>query len=315
MVQSSNPFAGVLDQLTQQFTGPNKSTRIKQKRQAMLAELCTRLVDWYYPLEGVITPEMAAAAKVAILEELGSLAIDDMPQSEITLRGTVIRNRIFTPYLRHQKEEKDRKFATQKDELRQRQRDIERQARRTTRKAALIELGVNRALKAGSSQGLPIRVLPLLEWEVRGRLDALLIGNETPVQAKEAIEAAIEGPLWEWITRMEQVEAAKRERVLDECLALAAPLAAATWPWVRDVVIQHLCEQFGIQPSPEPDAHTNAERASSETSAHPDSQQPPRRTVRPQEVHPNSSAMNADQLPGTSEPVEPTFPERKRAAS
>lgn len=296
VVQSSNPFGGFLEQLTQQFAGPDETTRVKQKRQAMLADLCARLVDWYHPLEGVITPEMAAAAKVAILEELGMLAIDDMQQSELTLRGTVIRNRIFAPYLRRQQEDKNRKLTTHKEELRRSQKDTDRQTRRTTRKAVLIELGVSRALKAGSSRGLPIRVLRLLEWEVRGRLEALLIGHETQGQAKETIEAAIEGPLWEWTTRMEQLEAVKRERVVDECLAVAAPVAAATWPWVKDVVIKHLCEKFGIQPSPE--RETNKERASRETSSTANRE------------HPSGPTVNPDEMAGTSEPVK-----LKRAAS
>src|SRR5262249_32561200 len=158
----------------------------------------------------------------------------------LTLRGTVIRNRIFAPYLQQQKDEKERQLTRHKEEHRRSQQDTARQARRTTRKSVLIELGVSRALKAGSSRGLPARVLPLLEWEVRGRLETLLIGHETPIEVNETIEAAIEGPLREWTTRMEQLETAKRERVLDECLALAGPIAEATWPWVKDIVIKHL---------------------------------------------------------------------------
>jgi hypothetical protein len=315
VMSSPNPFAGFLDQLTQQFSGPDETARVKQKREALLADLCTRLVDWYHPSEGLITPEMAAVAKVAIIEELGTLAIDAMPQSELTLRGTVIRDRLVAPYLRQQQEEKHRQLEKQKQEHRRSQQNNVRHARLTTRKAVLVELGVGRALKACSSRGFPARALHLLEWEVRARLDALLVGDETEQQVTEAIEAAIERPLWEWTTRIEQLQRSNRERFLDECLAVATPIAIATWPWVKDTAIKQLCEKFGIQPSPEPDTHTNEERASSDTASAANDEQPIRRTVRRRRVHPSGPTVNPDEMAGPSEPVERTSAEGKRAAS
>jgi hypothetical protein len=316
VMSSPDPLAGLLDQLTQQFAGPDETARVKQKREALLADLCTRLVDWYHPSEGMITPEMAAAAKVAILKELGTLAIDDMPQSELTLRATVIRNRIFAPYLGQQQEEKDRQLTRDKEELRRSEQDAVRQMRQTTRKAVLIELGVNRALKAASSQGIPHRVFPLLEWEVRGRLETLLTGHETQGQADDTIEAAIERPVWEWTTRIEQLQRSEQERFLDECLALATPIAVASWPWMKDTLIQQVCEQFGIQVAPEPGTPMNDERASDETSSAPaNAEQPTRRPVRRRRVHPSASTVNPDEMADPSEPVEPPAPERKRAAS
>jgi hypothetical protein len=238
-----------------------------------------------------------------------------MPQCELTLRGTVIRNRIFAPYLRQLQEEKDRQFTRHKEEVRRSQQDAARHARQTTRKAVLVELGAVRALKAASSQGITPRVLPLLEWEVRGRLETLLTGHETQGQADDTIEAAIERPLWEWTTRIEQLQRSKRERFLEECLALAFPVAEATWPWVKDTLIQQLCEHFGIQISPEPGTPMNDERASDETSAPANAKQPSRRPVRRRRVRPSSPRVNPDGMAGPSEPVEPAAPERKRAAS
>jgi hypothetical protein len=212
----------------------------------------------------MITPEIAAAGKLAIIDELGTLAIENMPQPELTLRGTVIRNRIFAPYLRQQQEQRDRKLTTHKEELRRNQQDIKGQVRRTTRKAILVELGVSRALKAAASRGLPARAPPLLEWEVRGRLDALLVGDETEQQVNETIEASIERPLFDWAARIEQVQIARRDRLLNEWLALATPVASAAWPWLKDFLIQHWCERFGIQPSPRSETHTNDEDAAPE---------------------------------------------------
>jgi hypothetical protein len=45
VVPSSDPLAGFLNQLTQQFAGPDETARVKQKRQELLADLCTRLID------------------------------------------------------------------------------------------------------------------------------------------------------------------------------------------------------------------------------------------------------------------------------
>ena len=90
-------MAHLVAQMTVQLAGPDEGTRLRQKREAVLTGLCNSLVDRYRPLEGVITPEMAVAAKVALLDELGTMAIDEMSQAELTLRGTAIRNRIFPP--------------------------------------------------------------------------------------------------------------------------------------------------------------------------------------------------------------------------
>ena len=313
VMRSSNPFTG-LDQCTQQVAGP-ETARAKQTREALLAELCSHLVDWHHPPEGIITPEMAAAAKVAILEELGTLAIEDMPQFERTLRGTVIRNRLFAPDLRQQKAEKERQLAQHKKDLRRCQQDSARVAHRTTRKAVLVELGVNRALQAGSSRGIPSRVLPLFEWEVRARLEALLVVQETQEQVHETIEAAIEAPLREWTTRIEHLRSATRERLLGKCLALAAPVVSASWPWVKDALLKKWCAAFGIPPSPEPDTHTNENGPSSETASAPaNAEALPARPVRRRRVRPSGPIVNPDEMARSSEPGEPPS-ERKRAAS
>ncbi len=274
-IGSSNPFAILVDQITHQFAGPDEATRRKQKRETLLAGLCSSLVDCYHPLEGGITPDMAVAAKVAILDELGAMAIEDMPQAELTLRGTAIRNRSLAPYLQRQHKQRERQQAQLKRDTRRRQRETAAQSRQLTRKAALIELGVARALQSASSRGLTGRALTLLEWEVRTRLETLLIGDETEQQVEETIEAAIERPLLDWAVRIEQAESAKRERMLDQCLALALPVAEATWPWVKDVVIKKLCERFGVQPTT-----ATTEATTSEPSSAPQTADAPPRHIR-----------------------------------
>jgi hypothetical protein len=103
---------------------------------------------------------------------------------------------------------------------------------------------------------------------------------------------------------------------LDECLALAVPVAEATWPWVKDIAIKQLCEKFGIQPSPGPGTPTNDEPVFSETSsASSDAEQPTRRPVRRRRVRPSGPTVNPEEMAGPSEPVEQTSAEGKRAAS
>lgn len=281
-------------------------------------KLCSSLVDWYFPLEGVITPEMAAAAKIAIIEELGRLAIDDMPHSELTLRGTVIRNRIFGPYLRQQKKEKDGQLTIHKEEQRRSQQDTARHARRTTRKAVLVELGVSRALKGSSSRGIPARVFPLLEWEIRARLDAWLAGDETEPEVNETIEAAIERPLLEWSALVQQVQHAKQERLLNHCLELATPVASAAWPWLKDTLIKQVCETFGMQPHSTPEAHRHDEGAASETATSPtQSEEPTPRKVRRRRVRRSGPIVNENPMVPSREQVslKEASPEWKRAAS
>ena len=153
----SDLMAHLVAQMTAQLAGPDEATRLKQKREALLTGLCTTLVDWYRPLEGVVTPEMAVAAKVALLDELGTVAIDEMPPAELTLRGTAIRNRIFAPYMRRHQEQVARQNERQQQDALRRQQESGLRARHATRKTALIELGITRALQSASSRGFPHR--------------------------------------------------------------------------------------------------------------------------------------------------------------
>ena len=121
----------LLDQITRQCAGPDEATQLKQKREALLAGLCANLVDWYYPVESVVTPDMAAAAKVAILDELGVLPIETLSQTELTLRGTAIRNRVFGPYLRRQQEQAERQQERQQQDALRRQGESDTRSRRT----------------------------------------------------------------------------------------------------------------------------------------------------------------------------------------
>jgi hypothetical protein len=243
--------AQLVTQMSAQFAGPDEATRLRQKRESLLTLLLANLVDWYRPPDCVVTPEMAAAAKVAILDELGMVAIDEMPQAELTLRGTAIRNRAFAPYVRRQQELMLRQHERQQQAALRRQQESGLRARHATRKTALVELGVTRALQSVSSRGIPRRALMLLEWEIRARLEAWLVGDETESQVDATIEAAITRPLLEWESRVEQYQSAERQRVLDKCLTVALPIVEAAMPRVKDIVVTYICETLGM-PTPPP---------------------------------------------------------------
>jgi hypothetical protein len=278
----------LMTQMTHQFAGPDEATRLKQKREALLARLCTSLVDWYCPLEGVVTHEMAVAAKVEILDELGALVIEDLPQAELTLRGTAIRNRIFSPYLRKQQEQGALKNKRQRQDTTRSQLEANIRARHTTRKTVLVELGVTRALKLAASRGIPSRALVVLEWEVRARLEAWLVGDETETQVDETIEASIDRPLLEWEARIEQFQSAQRQRILDKCLTAAMPVVVAAVPWVKKVVVKKIYETLGMQPPPS--SPTNEASAAAEQAATPDNSDAPTPCpVRRRRVPPTSS--------------------------
>jgi hypothetical protein len=300
--------------MTAQLAGPDEASRLKQKRESLLAGLCTSVVDWYYPLEGTVTAEMAVSAKVAIRDELGTVAIDEMPSAELTLRGTAIRNRIFAPYVRRQQELVGRQHERQQRDAQRRQQESGIRTRHATRKTALIELGIIRALKAASSRGIPRRVLVVLEWEVRARLEALLVGDETESQVDETIAAAIDRPLLEWVARVEQVQSAQRERVLDHCLTAALPVVEAAMPWVKNVVVSYLCETFGMQPPPA--SPPNEASASSMNEAAPDRPDTPTpRPVRRQRVHPVSPSMDHKEAISPGESASSTSTESRTGTS
>jgi len=288
MTTPADLLTNLMAQMTRQFAAPDEATRVKQKREALLSGLCTNLVDWYRPLEGVVTPEMAVAAKVAILNELGALAIEDLPHAELTLRGTAIRNRIFAPYLRRQQEQGALKNKRQQQDATRSQQEANIRARQLKRKTMLIELGVTRALKLASSRGIPSRALVVLECEVRIRLEALLVGDETETQVDETIEASIDRPLLEWESRVEQFQSAQRQRLLEKCFTAAMPVVVAAAPWVKEVVVKKICETLGMQPPPS--SPPNEASAATEHEAAPESSDAPTpRPVRRRRVPPASS--------------------------
>jgi len=292
----ANPFTDLATQIAQQFAGPDESTQLRLKREVALADLCSRLIDWHYSPDGTITQDMAVAAKVAILDEMGTLPIEAMSPTELTLRGTAIRNRVFSPYLQQQLEQRKRKREVQEEETRRAQELAAVQRRQAIRKAALIEQGVTRALKSATSQGLTGHALVLLEWEVRERLNLLIVGDETEHQVDETMEAAIERPIFELISRKEQVEDAHRERLLDKCLTFALPLAEAAWPWVATVVAAKVGEMRGGRTSAD---STAAEPPPSSTSTQETkmAEAAPPRPVRRRRSAPESPIDTPDDTP------------------
>ncbi|MCI0426435.1 MAG: hypothetical protein L0Z46_00285 [Nitrospiraceae bacterium] len=309
----SDVVAHFVTQMSAQFAGPDQATRLRQQRESLLALLCSNLVDWYRPPEGVVTPEMAAAAKVAILDELRTQPIEDLSHAELTLRGEVIRNRVFAPLLREQQAElKKQREVTRLEKLRT-QEHTDTQARRTTRKSALIELGISRALQSASSRGFPPRVLVVLEWEIRARLDAWLVGDETESQVNEIFEAAVGRPLLEWERRVEQFQSAERQRILDKCLTVALPAVEAVVPWVQEVVVNYICTTLGMPPSPSPS--TREANASPTNEAVPESPEGPTpRPVRRRRVYPSSPTMDCTQA-ADPEATPSTSSETRTAAS
>jgi hypothetical protein len=223
---------------------------------------------------------MAVAAKVAILDELGALQVEMLSTTERNLRAEAIRNRIFAPYLQQQQESLERQTDRQQKETLRCREAAETESRRTKRKAVLIELGVAKGLRLAKEHGLTGRAVAVVEWEVRSRLDILLVGDETESQVEETIEASIEPPILEWAARLEQRKQAKEAQMLDECLALGLLLAHAAWPWMKGSAV-HTASATG--PSTDSQNAKSDERSdvSSLPPPRPRREEPPSPTTRP----------------------------------
>lgn len=97
-----HPLVDVMNDMVKRVQRDIESTRLTQNRETLFAMLGSTLADRHCPLEGVITPEMAVAAKVAFRDELGPLPIESLSQTECFLRAESIRNRLWAPYFRMQ---------------------------------------------------------------------------------------------------------------------------------------------------------------------------------------------------------------------
>lgn len=320
-IMPPHPMADLMNFMVKQ-THDDDTTRLKQKRTALIAALCSE-IDRYRPQEGVLTPEMAAAAKVALIDELGNFPIEDFSPMERSLRAEAVRNHVLAPHFRTQKEQLtqqedqlERQEELRRQEMRQIKQEAATQARRVTRKATLMEIGIARARKALPSSSIVDPRVALFEWEVRERLDILLVGDETEQQAAEVIEAAIEGPLLEWNKRLEQARLATRQHIVNQCVTLAKPLVEAALPWVTATVIKKCRETFGVSPSPQPTAHSKQAAASSETPT-PSSSQDGREPHPIRDTQPGLSTppVNPDENVTTRESGISESQERQRAAS
>jgi hypothetical protein len=150
----------------------------------------------------------------------------------------------------------------------------------------------------------------VLEWEVRARLEALLVGDETESQVDETIEAAIDRPLLEWEARVEHVQSAQRERVMDHCLTAALPVVEAAVPWLKHVVVSYICETFGMQSPPaSPPNEASASSTNQGAPESPDAPTPP--PVRRRRVHPVSPPMDCKKAISPSESAPSTSTENR----
>ena len=296
---------------------PDDAARRKEKREALIAELCCIYVDCYRPVDDVVTSDMIVAAKVAITDELGALPVEALPQTELALRAQAVRNRVWDPYFLAQKQQLEHKKEQRQQEMLRLQGEAAAQAHRTTHKAVLMEIGVARALKAFRSRGITTdRDLALFEWEVRGRLETLLGGDETGCQAEEAIKAAIEAPLLEWEKRRDQARLAKRQRIVTQCVTLVLPIVEAAAPFLMAMVISKFREKPGTQPSTGPTTPTKETTASSEKPSPPMNSSIP--TPDPVHAGPGRStdfAVERDEHDSPIASIEPEPFEGYRAAS
>ena len=266
LTSNSECLARLTDQVTRQFAGPDEATRLRQQRETLLISLVSQLVNWYRPSHFSVTSEMAAIAKVAILDEFRPRPIEELSHAELISRGEIIRNKAFAPFLKAQQVELRQQQEKAQREHRRAQEDASAQAHRVKRRAVLIELGVAEAQTSASLHGIVGPAATLFAWETRARLETLLQGDETRQEGEEAIEAAIRGPLQEARKKAEQARLAKRERIMSQGIAAAVPLVTAMLPVVTAAAIKKFHEKFGAPPSPQPNTTTQQSDASQTSS-------------------------------------------------
>lgn len=156
-------------------------------------------------------------------------------------------------------------------------------------------------------------MLVVLEWEIRARLEAWLVGDETESQVDETIEAAITWPLLEWETRIERFQSAERQRVVEKCLTVALPVVEAAVPWVQEVVVKYICDTLGMPPTSPSSAREPS--ASSTNEAAPESPKDPTpRPVRRCRVYPASSTTDRGEA-AAPESASSTSSDTRMAAS
>ena len=189
MQQDPTPISLMPLTMTEAIQQFNKDVKAQQ-RETLIRNVRTHVVDHYSANGHLITPSMRAEAKMLITDELRTLPLEQMPYDELLFRAEVLRNRCWAADLvtnqKRQSEAEAHKAQRDKELIQQVQ--LERKTRR--RRACLIEHGVLRARERALELDLPSAALELLNVEVRARLEATVIGDETSKRSKKS--------WWQW---------------------------------------------------------------------------------------------------------------------
>jgi hypothetical protein len=99
--------------------------------------------------------------------------------------------------------------------------------------------------------------------------------------------------------------------MIDQCLTAALPVLESALPWMQAVVVNHVCEIFGVQPSPA----TSDARPATEAEGGLSDPQPVTPPIRRRREPAESAQLDHPETgsPDTVSPSAPSEPEPRRA--
>ncbi len=225
----------------------DRSASVASRRRLLLQRAKQQAIDAYIASEGNVTPVMRGEAHKAIEIELSQYPLEEFSSSEILERTMAIRDKVYAPYFRQEREERERQAMQDRERLEQIIRERRTAEKHECRKTLWMELARHKIVAGCQRRGLPTGAKLSLELVIEQRVQMTLAGTESEQEAEEVIEFVINQHFQVLDEQKSARVAQKRQQLIDQvgdvaigltplAMGLAKPFLQKGMAWVAGKV-------------------------------------------------------------------------------
>lgn len=225
----------------------------QQLRRSTLQSVKAQVVDRYQSSAGSVTSTMRGDAKMAIEQQLALLPLDELPFDEVCEVAAAIRDRLYNPAFKREKQETEQQHAERDARRRKRIEEMAAEHRAAGRKSILIEQAIGQARARCEAKQIMGRNRLGVLVDIESQLTEFLTGNEPVPGANAIIKAVIDARFVEAEAKQDAARAKADERWFEElagCFVLgvfiAAPLLSQLYPTQALVILDWIERTFAL---------------------------------------------------------------------
>lgn len=242
------------------LTPPQDSTASpspQARRRTLLQQVKCQVIDWYVTSEGRVNSTMRGEAWKVIDVELSKEPLEEFSWTEIHERAMAIRDTVYAPYFRQEREERERQAMQKRERLEQAIRDQRTAEQRELQKTLRLEFARLRVTAECERRGISGSGKWSVDLAIEQRLQGTLSGGEPETEAAEIIQLIIDQHFHAYDELGSARAERKRQQLFDQvgdvaigltplALALAKPAIEKGFNWV--------VEKCGLGNPPTPEA-------------------------------------------------------------